>query len=94
MVRPLCSEAAEGDYVTKPAKIVEAPDDDTHAWRMFNAWLAGLACTRPFTVADATELKSMIKSMCGAKALVDVYTTNGDKVHVRVDDRRWELDVR
>lgn len=77
----------------KPAKIVEAPADDTHAWRMFNAWLAGLVCTRPFTVADAVELKAMIKAMCGEKALVDVYTHCGDQVFVRVDERRWTLSV-
>ncbi len=77
----------------KPAAIVEAPPDDSHAWLMFNAWLAGLACTSPFTVADATELKTMIKAMCGDKALVDVYTTRGDTVHVRVDDRKWVLNV-
>lgn len=77
----------------KPAKIVDAPPDDAHAWRMFNAWLAGLVCTNPFTVDDAIELKAMIKSMCGEKALVDVYTQRGDRVFVRVDDRRWTLSV-
>ena len=60
---------------------------------MFNAWLAGLACTNPFTVADAAELKTMIKGMCGERALVDVYTQRGDLVFVRVDDRRWTLRV-
>jgi hypothetical protein len=77
----------------KPAKIVEAPPDDTHAWLAFNAWLAGLVCTNPFTVADAIELKAMIKAMLGDKVLVDVYTGRGDQVFVRVDDRGWVLSV-
>lgn len=76
-----------------PAKIVEAPPDDTHAWGMFTAWLAGLVCTSPFTPADAAELKARIKAMLGEKVLVDVYTGRGDQVFVRVDDRGWTLSV-
>lgn len=51
----------------------------------FTAWLVGVACTKPFTVADADELRKMIKKQL-PKAIVDVYYTRGDKVHVRVQD--------
>lgn len=48
------------------------------------AWLDTVTCTDPFTIADARELKAMVDQFAGPEALVDVYTTKGDKVHVRV----------
>ncbi len=50
-----------------------------------NTWLNGVTCTRPFTCADARELYTMIKNAL-PNAFVEVYTTRGDKVHVRIGD--------
>jgi len=51
----------------------------------FLAWLNGITPTKPFTLGDAAELHAMIRTALGANVFVDVYTTKGDKVHVRVD---------
>ncbi len=51
------------------------------------AWLDTVTCTKPFTVPDAKELKALVDQFAGPEALVDVYTTRGDKVHVRVQFR-------
>lgn len=56
-----------------------------------HAFLDGLTCTRPFTIADATALHGLIHTvLAGAvvACIVDVYTTNGDAVHVRVETPR------
>ena len=54
-------------------------------------WLAGITCTRPFTCADARELFDLIHGALG-KAVVDVYTTSGREVHVRVEvDRQYTI---
>lgn len=52
-----------------------------------HAFLDGLTCTRPFTIADATALHGLIHTVL-AGAVVDVYTTKGDAVHVRVETPR------
>lgn len=59
----------------------------------FATWIESVTCTKPFTVADAIELKAMIKALLGEKVLVDVYTGRGDQVFVRVDGRGWTLSV-
>lgn len=58
--------------------------DLTAALTPFYKWILTVAATSPFTIADAAELKSMIKRMLGPEAVVDVYTTRGDKAFVRV----------
>lgn len=55
-----------------------------------NAWLDTVCATKPFTVADAKELHKLIK-ISAPEALVDVYTTKGDVVHVRVETERGVL---
>lgn len=56
----------------------------------FITWLESVTCTRPFTCADAAELKAMIKATV-LDGVVDVYTTKGDKVHVRIETPRGVL---
>ena len=58
---------------------------------LFIVWLETVQCTKPFTCADAKELHTIIHNSIPASvpAKVDVYTTKGDVVHVRV-----ELDQR
>lgn len=47
-------------------------------------WLDTITCTRPFSIADAAELKAMINgALPGVK--VDVYSPRGDVVHVQLD---------
>ena len=89
MVRAL---RADESVVRPPAKIVAEPPDNTHAWNMLTAWMCGLVCTAPFTIADTVECYRMIKNMMPG-TLVEVYTTDGTRVFIRVDDRRWVLDV-
>ncbi len=75
-------------------KATATPPDDTHAWHMFTAWLEGMTCTAPFTLADVAALYRLIKDMCGANAVVDVsISPRGDRVIVRVDKREWVLNV-
>lgn len=50
----------------------------------FRAWLNSVVVTHPFTLADARDLYTLVKSVV-PNAFVDVYTTKGDVVHVRVD---------
>lgn len=50
----------------------------------FRQWLHSVVTTSPFTIADALELKAMIKAFVGDASLVDVYTTDGAQVFVRV----------
>lgn len=77
----------------KPAKVIVEPPDDTHAWRIFTAWLCDMVCTHPFTVEDAIALRALVRATVGEKASVEVFTQRGDKVYVRVDTREWVLDV-
>lgn len=56
----------------------------------FIEWLGSVTCTKPFTLADAAELKAMIKAAV-VDGKVDVYTTKGDKVHVRIETPRGVL---
>lgn len=58
----------------------------------FIAWLDSVKITAPFTLDDARALFAMIKSAV-PNARVDVYTTKGDVVHVRVDDVRRDLPI-
>lgn len=66
------------------AQVVERLENVTAELTPFYKWLLTVACTSPFTIADAAELKAMIKHMLGSHALVDVYTTRGGKAFVRV----------
>lgn len=53
----------------------------------FAAWLDSIQCTAPFTDKDAAALYGMIHdAFAGSarRAIVDVYTTSGDKVFIRV----------
>lgn len=55
----------------------------------FVAWLEGITCTSPFTVLDARAFHMMIHTtLAQPGAKVDVYTTKGDVVHVRVETER------
>ncbi len=66
---------------------------DTPGWTAFTAWLLGMIDpSTPFTVEEATVLKTMIKESLGTKPIVEVVTF-GRKVIVRVDERKWEIDV-
>jgi hypothetical protein len=49
-------------------------------------WLDGVTATKPFTPADAKELSMLIHAMKPGGLIVDVYTTRGDVVHVRVEE--------
>lgn len=51
------------------------------------AWLDTTRCTKPFTVDDARELHTMIHQALTPwpDTVVDVFTTRGDKVFVRVE---------
>lgn len=55
-------------------------------------WLNGLTCVAPFTVSDAGELYSTLKSELGKQSVVDVYITTdvsrkqpGEEVHVTIN---------
>lgn len=48
------------------------------------SWLDSVQCTKPLTLADARELKAALNSAVPG-ALVDVYWTRGDRMHVRVE---------
>ena len=60
----------------------------------FVDWLASVSCTKPFTIADARELHALIHAhpALDKAAKVDVYTTRGDVVHVRVETSRGILE--
>lgn len=62
----------------------------------FLEWLDGVACTAPFTCADARELHAMIHAAV-PDGRVDVFTRDGDKVYVRIETPRGiierEIDV-
>lgn len=65
----------------------------TPAWDAFEARLRGMIDpSTPFTVEEATVLKTMIKEQLGVDPKVEVVTLRG-KVTVRVDAREWTIDV-
>ncbi len=52
----------------------------------FRRWLDGITPTKPFTVADATELHAMIRAALAEwNVKIDVYTQRGQQVFIRVD---------
>lgn len=57
----------------------------------FVRWLEGVKLTAPFTLADASELKAMIKTAV-PDASVDIHAPHGDKVFVRVATERGEIE--
>lgn len=56
----------------------------------FIGWLESIRCTSPFTIVDAKELHRIIHEVLTPwpDTVVDVYTTSGDVVHVRVETYR------
>lgn len=60
------------------------------------AFLDTITCTKPFTVADARELHAMIHAALTPwpDTVVDVYTTSGDIVYVRIDTFRGTIERR
>lgn len=63
------------------------------------AWLAGLSCVAPFTVDDARELYTTLKTSLGKQSIVDVHIApNPDTVHVAIDSPavrgRWTYVVK
>jgi hypothetical protein len=66
------------------------PEVNTDA---FLTWLETVQCTKPFTLADAAELHALIHNALTPwpDTVVDVYTTTGDVVHVRVETYRGVL---
>lgn len=57
----------------------------------FFEWLNSVECTAPFTVHDCRALYAMIRPQVDKDAKVDVYTTRGDEVIVRVETARGTL---
>lgn len=51
----------------------------------FFDWLSSVDCTAPFTVDDCKALYDLIKPQVDKDAKVDVYTTRGDEVVVRIE---------
>lgn len=47
--------------------------------------LKGITCTKPFTPLDARALHMLIHTSLPESGAVDVYTTRGDVVYVRVE---------
>lgn len=47
--------------------------------------LKGVTCTKPFTPLDARALHMLIHTSLPGSGAVDVYTTRGDLVYVRVE---------
>lgn len=60
----------------------------------FVGWLEGVTCTKPFTCADAAELHALVHQMLTPwpDTVVDVHTTRGDVVHVRVETVRGVIE--
>ena len=57
----------------------------------FVRWLEGVKLTAPFTIADASELKAMIKTALGSDTIVEVHTLGSSTDKVFVLAKRGEV---
>lgn len=58
----------------------------------FIAWLESVTLTKPFTLSDALELRTMIKHALADAVSVEVVGIHAVRVHVRIETPRGVLE--